>query len=763
MRHLSSTIRGLRKSPGIVVVAVLSLGLGIGSNVTVFSVVREMIFDDLSARRPEQLTRVEGADVSYTEYRNLRATGPFEELAYHRGLGDRVWRAQDANEIAWILTTSANFFDVLGVGASRGRLYSQADEGREVAVVSYGFWHRRLHDDAGKIGQSIQLNGKFFVVVGVLPRDYRSVFGHGVSPEIYLSDAGNTNPKDRLAVLFGRFSREQIRQSLRRDVEFRPMAGIAAAASKPGDERRFFLFFMILFIVAGSLMLIACSNVAGLLVARGLNRRRELGIRKALGANRLQLVRPLLAESIVLIACGAALALVFDSLVRDRLRFVRWPSAYGLPFEFHFQNDGGLLLYGSVLSLAALLLSALLPALRSADADITLAMKQGEPAFSVRRFDLRAAFVLLQIVLSIVLLSVGGLFTRSLQHLVARGPGFDVSHTLIAVAHSLPGRRSWELRQRVVRRVEAVPGVVSVTSTGTLPLMGELPEALLRREDEAVSGLHRVHSIGAGENYCGTLGITIVRGRDFAISDRDRQPIPVIVNRTLAEELFSDRDPIGQYLVSGTDRAEQLLVIGVAADAKMRTLGEGDVPAFFRPEFNGQLLVRVSGSPGEWIAPLRLALADVDPTAALDVRPLGDAASGALFPLRVASGFLGTFSVLGLVLALVGLYGSISYAVGRRTLEFGIRSALGASRANIVWVALRDGFAVLGCGVMIGLLLSLAAMRPLTDFVPDGVNPWALGPFFAVVLVLLATGFLASWIPALRAACAQPCVILRQE
>ncbi len=552
-----------------------------------------------------------------------------------------------------------------------------------------------------------------------------------------------------------------------RNIELLPMAGLGANAAKGGDERRFFLFLTMLFAVAGMLMLIACSNVAGLLIARALNRQRELAIRKALGANRLQLLRPLLAEGILLVFCGAGIALMLDAFLRDKLSDIQWPTAYGLPFEFHFQNDGGLLLYASLMAFAALLLSSVAPAVRGADADLTLAMKQGEPSFSLRRWDLRNAFVTLQVALSIVLLMLGGLFTRSLLHLLETGPGFDVAHTLIATAHPLPGRhagdRSWDFRQQVLHRVEGVPGVLAVTSAGVLPLMGEMPYAILRRENESLSTQRRAYAIGAGENYCATLGIPILRGRDLEIADRGRNPIPVIVNRTLAQEFFANRDPIGQYLIIGTEREDRLQIVGVAANSKMRTLGEADVPAFFTPVFNGQLLVRVQGSPGNWIEPLRNALRDVDGSAALDVRPLSEAAAGALFPLRTATGFVGSFSILGATLALVGLYGSVSYAVGRRTREFGIRSALGASRSRIVWDAVRDGIAVLVWGAILGVPVALLAVWPLVDLIPAGVNPWAAAPYIAVVLLILATGTLASWIPARRAANIQPSIALRQD
>src|SRR5258708_6117866 len=307
LSDLSYAVRGLRKPPVLAAAAIASLALGIGTNVTVFSVVREMILDDLSARQPGRLARVENVNVSHPLYRELQTAGVFEVLAFHRGLGDRIWRASSRSEMLWTFTTSANFFDVLGIRAYTGRLYSHADEGREFAVASYGFWRKRLHADPSTLARPIELNGKLYTIVGVLPPDYRSVYGHGISPEVYLSDAGNSNPQDRVYGLFGRmregFSREQSRQALaaaverlrgldpaRRIIELRPMSGLSANAAKGGDERLVFLVFIMLFGVAGTLAVIACSNVAGLLVARTLNRQRDLAIRKALGARRLQVV-----------------------------------------------------------------------------------------------------------------------------------------------------------------------------------------------------------------------------------------------------------------------------------------------------------------------------------------------------------------------------------------------------------------------------------------------------------------------------------------
>jgi putative ABC transport system permease protein len=769
--------RVLRKSPGLSAVAAVSLALGIGANVTVYSVVREMILDDLSARQPDRLARARG-EVDYGTYRDLRRAGVFQDLAFDRHVGTWSWQDGTHNEIVWRIVSSANFFDVLGLHALMGRLYTQADEGRAVAVVSYGFWHRRMGADPKRIGQPLQFNGRLYTVIGVLPRDYRSIYGRGVSPEVYVPTGfGGGGCR-----LFGRLrngeSREQTRQALavtaealggrdlaRRVAELRPMSGLAANAAKGGDDRRIFVFFVMLFAVAGMMVLIACSNVAGLLLARGVSRQREIAIRRAVGASRFRIARQLLAEGLVLLACGAGAGLLLDAVLRDRLSYVRWPSAYGLPFEFHFQQDGGLFLYASATAFAALLASSFLPALRGSRADLSLAMKQGEPTFSVRHWNWRNGFVALQVVLSMVLLTLGALFTRSFLYVARADPGFDMAHTIIAGVQPIAGRHEgvpfWH--DQLLRGAEAIPGVVAASTAAVLPLAGEMPQATLRRRGEPLSAARDAYMVGAGPRYCEALGMRILRGRDLEARDRARQPAPVVVNRTLAQEFFGGDDPIGRHLLMGRDEQKLLEVVGVTADAKVRTMGEDNAPAFYVSSTFGALVIRVAGDPAQWIEPLRNALGRMDPTAGLDVRPMREAAAGAIFPMRVASGFLGALSGLGLLLAMIGLYGSVSYAVGRRTREMGIRTALGASRGQIVWAALRDGVAILLCGTAAGLALAIAAIRPLVGLLPDGVRPWDPLPLAAPALLLLAAGAAAAWVPGRRAANADPAIALRQD
>jgi putative ABC transport system permease protein len=773
-------LRVLRKAPAFTLVAVSSLALGIGVNVTIYSVAREMILDDLSAHQPDRLVRF-GSVISTGNYRDLGHAGVFQGLAFDTGLGNSDWEAGGHSEIAWEMTTSANFFDVLGVGSSLGRLYSQSDQGLPVAVVSNGFWRKRMHSDPGAVGHPIQLGGRLYTVLGVLPRDYRSIMRHGVSPEVYLladKDPGRCQPFGRLR---DGFTRDQSRQALlaaarniggedfaKQISSLRPMAGWAANAATLGDDRRFFMFFAMLYGTAIVLVVIGCFNVAGLVLARGVTRQREIAIRKALGANRFQVARQLLAEGLVLVSSGTGAGLIIDAFLRNWLSYLRWPSAYNLPFEFHFQSDRGLFLYASATALAALLISSMLPSLRSSNADLGLAMKQSEPAFSVRRWNLRNGFVTLQVLLSMVLLTLGVLLCRTFWRLANVNPGFDISHTVLATVWRprgprLPDQKGWSWRDGVVRRLEEVPGVIGVTSIGTLPLMGELPQNPIRRKGDALSAARDAYTMGAGEQFCKVLGIPVLRGRDFDISDRTRQPVPALVSQALARRLFGDTDPVGAEVLVGRERERVLEIVGVIGDTKMRTLGEDHAPMFLTPYEDTQMMIRTAGDAAHWIKPIRDMLTREETGSALDVRPSSEAAAGAIFPMRVAAGFVGSMSGVGLLLALSGLYSSVSYATQRRTREMAIRVAVGATRSGILWTAIRDGVAVLGCGITLGLPIAMAAIQPLTAILPDGLNPWNPLMFAAVVLVLLATGAAAAWIPARKASNADPSFVLRQD
>ena len=766
--------RFVRANGGLAAVAIGSLALGLGGNVTVYSVAREMILDDLSATHPERLVRT-GASLTFRQWRELRQAGVFEDAAFYRGLGTPAWRTGDHSEIAWRIETSPNFFDVLGVRAAMGRLFTTRDDGRAV-VASYAFWRRRLGGDPHAVGRPIELNGRLYELAGVLPEDYRSVYGLSVSPELYVQTPLG-QPEQASAIVFARLRPGQSREAARgtlsaaasrmwgaetagRVAVLRPMAGFAAHMVVEGDG--FYRFFVALLAVAGMLAFIACANLAGLLLARGLSRQREIAIRKALGAGRWQVMRPQLIEAAWLIGAGAGCGLLLHLALSAQLRGVRFPSAYGVPFEFHFRTDAGLLLYAVGLAVAALAIAAMGALLRGSDAEIGLALKQGEPAFSARQWNARSVFVALQMALAVMLLALGALFTRSFVHVATADLGFDAAHILMAGVQPLPGSAAAGYRERLLRRIEAVPGVVAASSVNVRPLAGEMPKMAVRREGDS-SRAREVYVVGAGERYCVTMGSAILRGRDFRAGDSTLRPRPAILNRRLAHELFGDGDPVGQQVRIGRENAELLEVVGVVADARLRSIGEDRAAAVYVPDFGLGLMVRLSGEAERWAAPVRQAMAEVDRTAALDVRPMGDAVAGGMFPMRIAAALGGSLSVAGLLLAMVGLYAAVAHAVGRRTREMGIRAALGATRARIVWTAMSGGMTVLAIGAAVGLAVAMALIRPLVGIVPDGVNPWDARQFASVAALLLATGAAAAAAPARRAARVDAAMALRQD
>jgi predicted permease len=767
-------IRLLRKSPAFFAVAIASLALGIGANVTVYSVVRELILDDVSAREPNRLAYI-NADVSPALYRDLRAAGVFQELASYYSVTIWAWRRGNHSETAWVIRSSGNFFDTLGgTRASAGRIYSQADEGRDVAVIRYSFWRTRMGGDPGAVGRPLELNGRVYTVIGILPPDYRSIYGNGFAPEVYVP-AGTDSGR---FLVFGRFrpgrNAEQTRQALvatatalggaelgRKLGTFYPIGGLAGHAALKGDP--FFAFFVTLYAVAAMLALIACSNVAGILLARGMSRRREMAIRTAIGGGRWQIVRHLLAEGCVLVTAGAGLGYLLHAAIVSRLRLLHYPGSYGQPYEFHFGHDAGLLLYTVGAAIVALLVSSVIPALRGSIVNPALALRQSEPGIAVRRWNLRSAFVALQMALSVVLLTLGLLSSRGLLQLVRTDAGFDRTHTLFAGVQPMRARHAGEAyftwREEMLRRVRSMPGVADASSVTVIPLSGGATR-FVRREGDAPAAARDLNTTGVGERYFATMSIPILYGRDFESADRVRKPLPVIVNRQFAHEFFGGGDPIGRHLVIGREREEVGEIVGVCADTRVRSLGENAAPVFYRPGFDTGLVVRVHGDPRQWIEPLRQTLGAIDPEAALDVRTMRDATAGAIWPMQVASGFLASLAALGLMLALVGLYASVSYGVSCRTREMGIRAALGATPVRILGAALGDTAWVLAIGAVAGLGFAIAAVRLLAPTMPAGMNPWSPAMFASVLLVLLVCGAAAAAIPARRATRIDPSAAL---
>jgi len=776
-KDLSYGVRSLSKSPCLAAVGILSIALGIGVNITAYTIVRELVFDDVTARHPDRLAYI-NADVPYSLFRDLRRAGIFQDLTAYRSVSPWNWRNGGHSELTWTIRSSANFFDVLGVTPFAGRLYTQADEGRDLAVVSYSFWRKRLAADPAALGRPLQLNGRIYTLTAILGPDYRSIYGNDFAPQVYVSEVLDSGRFLVLGRLLPERSAAATRDALRaagttlggpelgrRIANLYPAGGLARHRAAQGDP--VFPVLMALYAVAGMLALIGCANVAGLLLARSSARTREIAIRTAMGAGRWRIVQVLLAEGCLVTCAGTLLGFLLHSAIISRLRLLTYPGAYAQPFEFHFESDTGLVLYAAAMGVAALLLTSVIPAVRASAADLSLAIRQAAPPVSLRRFSLRNCFVAVQMALCVVLLVLGLFFTRGFLRMNSAGPGFDVAHTLFAGVQPVRGAHTGEdyftWRSELLRAVRAVPGVAAASSTTIIPLSGELQRFPVRGEDDPSSSAREAYRTGVGDQFFTALAIPILRGRDFEPQDRTLRPPPAILNRTLARQLFGDADPVGHRLSMGSGAGEILQIVGVCADTRVRTLAEDSPPAFYVPAFDTGLVVRATADPALWIEPLRHALGAVDPDAALDIRTMHDATEGAIWPIRMASILLASLSGLGLALALVGLYASVADSTARRTREIGIRTALGATPAGVVWLSMRDSAAVLLIGGAAGVAFAIAALRPVANLAPDGVNPWSPAMFAAVLLMLLASGGAAAYFPARRGARMDPCVALREE
>jgi predicted permease len=784
--------RTLCAAPGFAAIAILSLALGIGANTTVYRVIDEVLLHDVTADRPDRLLRIGDHGISYPNYRDFARSGVFQSLAVF-GLADANWRQANSTEGVFLMRTSPNFFETLGAAPRLGRRYTEADAGSLPAIVSDGFWRRRLGADPNVLGRALDLDDRRYTIIGVMAPEYRSAMGLAIMPEVHVavnpaSDPGLTL-RDSMQFLnmIGRMpdgaTREQVRgaleaqrnrlqhdypataKALENITHLEAIGGIGRLRDDPTDGRAFLTFYALLALVVGLVLAIACANVSGLLMARGAARQREIAVRSALGAGRSRLISQFLTEGLVLSVCGAALGLLLNYWLTHVLSQIRVPLS-AVSFEFSFAPDRRLIWYTLAITAITAPLCALAPAVRASRTDLMSALRRqrggtGSPT-------MRNVLVVGQVALSFVLMTAAILFARATVTLASVNPGFDLGSTIKTDVTPIQGRYRGEqleaYRQRLLERVRSISGVVSAASAGFAPLNPETPTIMVRAAGRPVSEARRVNMQPVGPDYFETMDIRL-RGREFDMRDRRRMPLPVIVNLTLARELFPAGDAVGQKLIYARRNRDEIQVeiVGVAADSKIRSLGEASAPLIYQPDFSTRLMVRVAGPPDAFVQAVSAALRDVDPSAAVEAETMRDYSAISIWPARIGRQFLATLSVLGLALALVGLYGVIAFVVARRTPEIGVRMALGASRAGVAAMVLRDGAKVIGAGIAIGAGLALVAMKPLAVILPASLSMRDPLAFGGAILVILAASAAAVLIPARRASRIDPAIALRYE
>jgi predicted permease len=790
---LSYAARALRRNPGFAAAGIFSLALGIGANTTIFSLTMEFLFSAPSARQPERLAEMSIGGNSHApmrHYRFLRDAGVFPGLAGSNGETESNWRTGEATSRLHTMRVTDNFFGVVGVPLAMGRGIEPGD--RDVVVLSDRFWKGRFGAALDVIGKTMTIDGRPHAVIGVLPPDHRTVLGFGLSPDVYLRASRENDVVALLArlpegmslpIAYARLvvaCREldkvhppewDAKASWATNTDIVALAGLARLRHLRMVP--LLAFFSMLSIVVGLVLLIACANVSNLLLARGSTRRQELAIRLALGAGRQRIVRQLLAESLLLAVLGAVAGLLLDLWLAGVLNRVELPLP--VPIRLLIQADGRLLSYSVVIALVSAVAAGLVPALEATRGRVTAALKRTERQVEGRS-RLRRGLIVTQLAISVVLLTMGVLFVRNMGRSMTMSPGFDADRSVWASMRLVPEEYPTEEKLRhatsaALGELRALPGVEAVSVARVVPLNGNSVRGDLVLVDGSAQPVPvRFHDNEVGPDYFRTLGIPIVAGREFTASDAKGAPEVAILNENLARRLFGDRDPVGRTFRYPAPRpSAPITVVGVAANSKYFTLGEENPLALYSPYAQApgghlalQLLVRSPRAEG-LVREIARALGALDPSAAIEVRPMREALGFALLPSRIGALLLGSAALLGLALASIGLYGVLAYSVTRRTAEIGLRMALGASGLAVLGMVLRESMALVGSGVAVGLGIAAFATRPLAMFLVSELSPTDPITFLGVIGLLSAVAVAATLGPAVRATRVDPMTALRAE
>jgi len=804
-------LRMIAKSPSFTLLAVLALALGICANTTIFSFVNGLILRPLAGvEEPERLAAVYTSDYSsglyggssYPDYLDFRnQADAFAGLAAYEETVLNLTGEAEAERIRGAYVTG-NFFDVLGVKAHAGRTLQVADDaptGLEPVVISYGLWQRRFNADPTIIGSTLKLSGKTYTVAGVTAASFRGL-RMGAPPEFWLpmtkdSDLTSGGRGDRGLEITGRLKPgislaqaqaqlttisvrlaqsypESNMGTLERPNEARPMTVVSEALIEPSMQRNVWRIFLLLFAVVGLVLLIACANVANLLLARASARRREIATRLALGASRVRLVRQLLNESLLLALFGGAVGLILTVWTAGLLpKFFPPTEAGGLDLSL----DWRVLAFTFAVVLLTGVLFGLAPALKATRPDLVASLKDDASSYGqrIRRLNLRDALVISQLALSLVLLIGAALFVRSLQHALEFDPGFSSRNLLLASLEtrgaSLSNEQGKLFYQQVLDRVGRLPGVRAVSLTVVIPISGggqrrgiQLEGYQTRPNEDTELNTNVI-----GPDYFNTMSIPVVEGRDFGPQDREGGPGVVVVNEELARRYFPGQSAIGKRLRMGSDSPYREIV-GVARTARYRSLREQALPFIYIPfaqEYQSRmaLIVRSAGDPAALIPALRNELRTLNKDVPVfAVHTMTEHIGAQLAADRMVAVLLSVFGGAALLLAAIGIYGVMGYLVSQRTHEIGIRIALGAERRDIMKLVVGEGLRLILIGAALGLALALALTRVLKSLL-FGINATDPLTFGVIAMLMIAVALLACYLPARRATRVDPLIALRYE
>jgi len=789
--------RMLARNPVFTVLVVLILALGIGANTAIFSVVNAILIRPLPYHDPGRLVVIWGANPQKSWYGNLVSFPNFQDWKNQNQVFENIAACRPTRFILMGKgqaqriqgdRVSSNLFRTLGVQAVLGRTFSPDEENSPVVVLSYGLWQRRFGSDPSIIGQTLILNSEPFTIIGVMPPDFWfPVFGHIKADQLWMPLEPTTNERNRknnCLVLVGRLrpdvTLEQAQAEMdtisRRLEQEYPDSNtgwtanlVRAHQQVVGNIRPALL---VLLGAVGFVLLIACANVANLLLIRATARQREIAIRSALGAGRLRLARQLVTESILLAALAGLFGLLLAFLSID---FISALKSGSVPRLDEVTMDHRVLTFTAVVSLLTGLVFGLVPALQAAGIKVSESFKEGRSIGTggFRGQRARNFLMISEVALALVLLIGAGLMSRSLACLMNVNPGYD-SDSVLTMQIQLPEFRYTQAHQRttflqqVTERIEVLPGVQYVGIVNWLPLFKGSQTLPFTIEGQATPTSGQVPTADchvASPHYFRAIGIRLLKGREFTEKDGLESPRVVIINETLASRHFPDEEAIGQRLNIDGSSCE---VVGIVGDVKHGGLDGQTEPEAYWPYLQYPwpfftLVVRTASHPEGIAAAVQNEIWAVDKDIPITgISTLKQQVSASITPQRLSTFLFGTFGAAALVLATVGLYGVIAYSVSQRTHEIGIRVALGAQTSDVVKLVLHQGLRLALIGVVIGLVAAFALSRFISSLL---YNVSATDPvtFSCVSLVLVGAALLASYIPARRAASIDPMVALRYE
>jgi len=815
---LRYTFRVLGKSPGFTVVAVLSLALGIGANTAIFTLINALLLRDLPVRQPERLVqlsvvRLDGKiPFSYPMFRELeRGQRVFTGLIGWGGAGMSNVEVNGVLSQNHVLTVTGNYYSELGVAPLLGRSLNPEDANpgsgstSQVAAISYEFWQRRFGGALDIVGKQIRVEGHPFTIVGVT-RKWFTGLSTGTPPEVTipivaapLVQAGLTLDSRSVLWLYitGRLKDgitiDQARAQLQ---SFWPQVLLATASTEtPGLRRQTFLsmglelssaakgiardlrsqFTRPLYVLAGIvglILLVACVNLANLMLARAAARSHEMSVRVAIGASRWSLARQVLTESLSLSLAGALLGLAF-AYWGSRLLLLLMTQGNSFPVTLDLSPDFRVLSLTMSVAILTGILFGLAPAWRCSREDPASVLQQNARSLGGATSKMSKALIITQVALSLVLLLGAGLLVRSFDRLRSVDLGFQKESVLEISLNPRPGGYDKldmnSYHKQLLERISTVPGVRSVGySDNPIAETGWRDTVSPTSSGSAAAITLKANGTMVSPSFLRTLGIQLLRGRDFAETDDDRHPHIGIVNSSLAERLFPNGDAIGKTVRVGfMPEYQNIEIVGIANNARIVDLRDAAAPVIFlsylqyHPEW-GNLIVRTNEPPEALAKTVGQAIESLGHEYPLGTKTISQVISGELVEERVTAMLSGFFAALALLLASIGLYGLMSYAVTRRTREIGIRVAVGAQQENILWIVLRETLALALLGIAIGIPSALAATRLIASML-FGFSSSDLPTIGSVSLFLLLVALFAGYLPARRASAIDPIVALRVE